>query len=250
MKKEIDYLTKELYPTGRAWNMINDEYHERLHRSLNKSHVRAVDDSLALLNHILPDNDNFLEDDAYIWEKRLGLISNPLTSLSDRKLAILRKLNYPGDIKARQSPDFLEGQLQLAGFDVYVHENIPATSMYDTFIANNPNQLGNNQLGNTNLGQNIGGHYSLFEVYQLNNSQLGKRSLNNRLFINKVANNVDEQRDKYYPDLDTFERTFIIGGVVKGDFANVPIARKDEFRELILKIKPLQSVAYLLINYV
>jgi len=44
-------------------------------------------------------------------------------------------------------------------------------------------------------------------------------------------------------------RILFVGGVTVGSFANVPLARKNEFRQLILKSKPLHAVGYLFINY-
>ena len=44
-------------------------------------------------------------------------------TLEERKAAILRVLSYPNNIPERQSKSFIEDQLQLAGFNVYIHEN-------------------------------------------------------------------------------------------------------------------------------
>src|SRR5690606_32537660 len=84
---------------------------------------RAYADALKIQDAQLPDNDGFTADDATDWERRLGMIYSPLVPLADRKLAILRKMNHPGTIKARQNWLYVEGQLRAAGFDVYVHEN-------------------------------------------------------------------------------------------------------------------------------
>jgi hypothetical protein len=249
-KLQIDDITSQLYPTGRAFNLIDGSYFKRLHNALDFSEATAFEDGKFILNHILPDNDNFSTDDAALWEQRLGLITNTLVSLPDRKLAIQRKMNYPGDIKARQSHDFLEGQLQDAGFSVYVHENIPETSIYDLLITNNLFQLGNVQLGDSSLNALTTNYLPIVEFFQLNESQVGDFQLNSSEYKNKVVNHIDEEKDQFFPIFDNYKPTFFIGGLVKGDFANVSAARKEEFRQLILKIKPVQSVAYLLINYI
>lgn len=44
--------------------------------------------------------------------------------------------------------------------------------------------------------------------------------------------------------------TFFIHGVTFPGEADVPLSRKDEFRQLILKLKPCQTVAYLQVNYI
>lgn len=120
---QIEKLTKQLYPSGRAFKMPKDGFFQKLHDSLNLSEARAYTDAKAILGSILPDTDNFTEEDAAMWEQKLGMITNESVSLADRKAAIFRKMNHPGTIKARQSTLYIEGQLQEAGFNVQVHEN-------------------------------------------------------------------------------------------------------------------------------
>src|SRR5688572_21021930 len=120
---KIQSLSKQLLPTGRAFKVPKDSYFQKLIDGLAESEQRAYDDALSILNSAIPDNDNFTADDATDWERRLGLITGDGVSLADRKLAILRKYNHPGEIKARQHYLFLQKQLRDAGFDVYVHEN-------------------------------------------------------------------------------------------------------------------------------
>jgi hypothetical protein len=120
---DILKLTKQLYPTGRAFNLKPGSIFEKLHTGLGQSELRAWQDANAILNSILPDNDNFTTDDATQWEIRLGLITNTSISLADRKAAILRKMNHPGSIKARQNYLYVQDQLQTAGFNVNVFEN-------------------------------------------------------------------------------------------------------------------------------
>jgi len=116
-------LTRQLYPTGRAFRVAVDSYKLRVHRALAISEDQAYNDALSTLNSALPDNEDFTEEDAAQWEHRLGLITNEAVLLDTRKAAIIRKMNHPGTVPARQHFTYLEGQLQAAGFDVYVHEN-------------------------------------------------------------------------------------------------------------------------------
>ena len=103
--------------------MPENSYLENLMYALSLSENQAYNDALAIQNSILPDNAEFTADDATDWERRLGMIISPLVDLELRKLAIRRKMNHPGDIKARQHFLYIEGQLRAAGFDVYVYEN-------------------------------------------------------------------------------------------------------------------------------
>ncbi|MBC7486088.1 MAG: hypothetical protein H7282_05000 [Cytophagaceae bacterium] len=115
-------LSRQLYPTGRAFKMPRLGFLETLHKALGESESRAYTDALSILYNILPDSTNFTIDDIRAWEKRLGMITNESVSIGDRRLAIRRKMNFP-DQKARQNWRFLQGQLRAAGFDVYVYEN-------------------------------------------------------------------------------------------------------------------------------
>jgi uncharacterized protein YmfQ (DUF2313 family) len=226
-------LTKQLYPEGRAFKMPDGGYLEGLHRALALSEEQAWNDAVGILNNILPDNSGFTSEDATAWERRLGIASNNSVSLSDRKAAIQRKLNHPGIVKSRQSWLYLQGQLQAAGFDVYVHENRfdDGAGGYET---QNPLDVTSgsgefqNQHGDFEHGeQQHGGWYE-----------------------NIIANHIEEDRDSVFDLGDNFRSTFFIGGQTFGDFADVDEDRKTEFRQLILRIKPVQTVGILLINYV
>jgi len=225
-------LSRQLLPTGRAFKMPLGSDLESLKYALSLSENKAYNDILAIHNSILPDNSDFTEDDATDWERRLGMIISPLVDLELRKLAIRRKINHPGDIKARQHYLYIQGQLRAAGFDVYVYENrFPYGGSYYTrtlfdIIGNvgvNELQYGDSQYGDSQYG----GTYS-----------------------NIIANYIDEEIDSNFAIPNDLRCTFFIGGNPLGTFANVPLVRKNEFRQLILKLKPAQMVGYLLINYI
>ena len=232
---KIIALTKQLYPTGRAFKIFSGSVKDQLHRGLALSEERAYNDTLSILDKILPDNDNFLEEDAADWERRLGLITNENVSLQDRKDAILRKMNHPGTIKARQHYLYLQGQLQLAGFNVFVHEN-----RFD-------DGMGGLE---TRSPLEVSGGGGQLQI-QLGDWQLGDQQMG-VIFEGggRVVNYIDEAQDSLFDVGDNLRSTFFIGGDPVGTFADVDINRKEEFRQLILKIKPAQTVAYLFINYI
>jgi hypothetical protein len=160
------------------------------------------------------------------------MIISPLVDLELRKLAIRRKMNHPGDIKARQHFLYIEGQLRAAGFDVYVYENrFPYGGSYYT----------------RSLFDIIGGVG--IDDLQHGDSQHGD-SQHGGTYSNIIANYIDEVIDSNFSIPSSLRCTFFIGANPLGQFANVPIERKQEFRQLILKLKPAQMVGYLLINYV
>lgn len=226
-------LTRQLYPTGRAFKMPKGGFMEKFHKALAVSENQAYSDAVSILNSALPDNDEFSLDDATDWERRLGLITNPSVSLTNRKLAIVRKINHPGTIPARQNYLYLQGQLRAAGFDVYVYEN----RFYDGmggYVTQNP----------LVLSGGVGGISYQYGDYQYGDIQYGGA------FGNVVINNIDENKDLIFDIGNNLKSTFFIGGTPIGTFSDVDLERKNEFRQLILKIKPVQSVAFLFINYI
>ena len=138
----IKKLVRQLLPTGRAFSMKNDG--GKLINATAEGQTKLHNDILSTLDSILPDNDNFTADDANDWEVRLGMIVNPDLSLEIRKKAIIRKMNHPGSIPARQSADYLENQIHAAGFSdgVYVHENINNWDIEQILSITSNNQMG------------------------------------------------------------------------------------------------------------
>lgn len=232
---QILKLAESLFPTGRAFRFKG--ILKRLFQAMGISLTQAHEDSVSILDSILPDNDNFSTDDATEWETRLGLITNTSVSLADRKAAILRKMNYPGDIPARQGMEYLQGELQKAGFDVYVYEN----AWYEggQWVTQDPGDVS----GGVGYGE-----------FQHGDFQHGE-SQHGGFFNNIVANSIYAEDDENFDIGGSLRATFFIGGNRPdygnvGLFANVDADRELEFRQLILKIKPTQTVAYLLVNYI
>jgi hypothetical protein len=227
------WLSRALYPRGRAFKMPEGGFLEGLHKALAISEARAFEDACKFLFDILPDNDNFSEKDAASWERRLGLIVNDSVPLEDRKLAIKRKINFPGTIKARQNWRYLQGQLQAAGFDVYVHENRFPDGMG-----------GYTTMDPLTITGGVGAGSLQYGDVQYGDVQYGAT------YANIIANHLDENTDRLFSVGENLRSTFFIGGSTLGDFANVNPNKKDQFRQLILKIKPAHTVGFLFINYV
>lgn len=229
---KIKVLSRQLYPTGRAFKMPVGSFFEKLNTGLAQGEKRFYDDALSTLDSAIPDNSDFTADDATDWERRLGLITNDAVSLENRKLAIIRKMNHPGAIPARQHYLYLQGQLQAAGFDVYVFEN-RFPSYGGTYDTQTPQEV----TGSSAVG------------IQHGDAQHGDFQHGTELF-DIVANSLDPDIDAVFNIGSSLRCTFFIGGNPLGTFADVDVERETEFRQLILKIKPVQTVAYLFINYV
>lgn len=204
----------------------------KLHRAFAVVEAKAISDGVATIDAILPDNSNFTAEDASAWEARLGLITNESKSLEERKEGIIRKLRYPGAIPARQNFRYLERELRAAGFDVYVYEN-----RFDDGSGGLETRSPGDLVGSTGSTQN-----------QLGMAQLGQTQLGTD-YYKKVAWSIDGS-DKYFNAGTLLRRTFFIAGATVSTFANVDASREREFRDLICRVKPNQTVAWLIINYV
>lgn len=227
-------LTKQLYPEGRAFKMQEGGFLEKLHQALSISEAQAYADAMSIRYDILPDNSNFTVDDATDWERRLGLINGSGSSLSDRMLAIKTKMNQPGDNPAKGSYLYLEEQLRNSGFDVYVYENKFLQYPSGVFATETPEQL-------TGLSNFI-------TANEFNDCQFGQRRFGGN-YNNKIVNNISEAADLNFNFDGAWKNTFFIGGNLLGSLGSVPTIRKDQFRQLILKTKPVHTVGFLLINY-
>jgi len=229
--KQISKLTRQLLPTGRAFGNKLNGINQKLFEATDENVALLNSDAYSVLDSILPDNAGFSADDATRWEQRLGMITNTAVSLADRKLAIIRKMNHPGTILARQSVDYLQDRLQAAGFDVYVYE-------YNGLTPAEPFGI---------LAAGVAEHATVVEHQTgLPHGDSG----NGSVYKNTVANHISESLDQYFYVGTNFTRTFMISGNPLSSVANVDVNRKDEFRQLILKLKPAKSVAFLNINYI
>lgn len=223
--EQLIRLTKSLLPTGRAFRAPYLGVLDRVYRALNDEQEVAYNDSRGILDSILPDNANFTADDASDWERRLGIAASSATSLVDRRAAIQRKYAHPGNILARQGPDYIEGQLQAAGFNVFVHENLTGESP-GTYITTDVFTHGSISAFHGS-GLTSGGGLATF----------------------LVVNSIDPAIDAAFDLGSDFRNLFFIGGQTLGDTADVPSVRETEFRQLILSLKPTHLAAALIINY-
>lgn len=226
-------LSKQLYPTGRAFWCPEGGDMEGLHKATNISYEQGYNDLLTLFSGLLPDNPNFVESDAVNWERVFGLTPSSTVTLDDRKAAIYQKLAYPGGQPARQNYLFIQGELQQAGFDVYVYENIFSDGM-GGYTTKTPFE--------------VSGDSSIFTTVRYGQVQYGQ-SRYGVVYNNKIANSINEADDLHFDIGGDYTGTFFVGGATLGTYANVPLARHDEFRQLLLRLKPTHNVGFLFITY-
>ena len=239
-KDKIVKLSRQLYPTGRAFRMAPDSVFEKFHKALAVSEAQAYEDALATLDVILADNDNFTEDDATRWEERLGLITNTDLTLEERKTAIIRKYNHPGTIPARQNWEYLQDQLHEAGFtQLYVHENIFLEGSPPSCVTISPTEI---------LGADVVGLWDHGDDAEMGLVEHGDGETGS-VYEDCVANYIDPTLDKWFDTGDNLRNTFFISSEYVEILASVPEPRRLELRDLILKTKPVQTVAFLFITY-
>jgi hypothetical protein len=234
VQEKIQKLTRQFYPTGRAFALPFDSYIFRLHRALSISQGQAYEDSIAILYSLLPDNDKFTSDDATDWERRLAITTNLSLPLETRKAEIRRKMAAPGIQPAHGHYLYLQRQLHAAGFNnVYVYESFFATypSGWDY---TNPADLNGAILSEVQQGQ-----------FQQGDWQQG-------FYINElVGNNTDNNKDIRF-DPGGMNAVFFIsaGPNTPGVYTNVSLSREAEFRRIVLKFKQLQTVGVMFLNFV
>jgi hypothetical protein len=207
---DILKLTKQMLPSGRAWRLPNGGYFEKLFKGLAVSEITAYNFALSTMNRLLADNEGFTAADATEWERRLALPINPgYTSLATRKTLILRKYQFPGGFLNRQNYRYLEYQLKLAGFDVTVTENTDSNLV-------------------------IGEAFQFSEDTEMGlDTEMGSTT------IDIIANS------PFYGeafDVDSPLSVFIITGTVSPNFITA-------FRQLVLQLKPVTTVAMCVITY-
>jgi hypothetical protein len=211
----INTLSSQLYPSGRAWWKQKDGIFDKVHQALALSESRVENDILNLQYDILADSVNISISAIERWEYVFGIKANGTTA--DRLSMIYQRQMFPNNILARQSKSFIEQQLRLAGYNVFIHLNYitPNSAIYGLF-----------NYGQKNYGE-IASTYTI------------------------VSNEIDETKEVLYSISTIGEKNiFYIGGENYGDYADVPAALKNQFRELVLRLKPAHSVAILNINYI
>lgn len=227
----LSELASQLYPTGRAFNMLEKSVFKKFHDAINVSFLRFINDSKSTLDSVFPDNDNFTEEDCNLWEYRFGIITNSLLDLETRRAAIYRRMSRGRNVQARQHVKYIEYQLQLAGFNVWVHEN--GFIEGGVLVHKRPQDILFIQPENVQHGGSVQHGIGV---------QHG--GVNSEVIANSYK--VDEE---YSVGDDYLSKTFFIGGETLGTTAIVSENRKEEFRELVLKLKPAHLVAFTFINY-
>jgi len=205
----------------------------RVYKALDVIKAQFYTDVVSTFDSINPDSNAFTADDAAMWESNLGITTGN-TDLATRKLAVKRKMNYPGTVAPRQNVVKVQDQLRAAGFDVYVYENYwPDGS--GGYYSKTPAEVLGVPVGDAYYGAFDYGQVDYGASYALEGVEI-------------VANHIEAELDANFV-FNGYESTFFIAGVTITDFAAVSEERKAEFKQLILTLKPQETVVFTFINY-
>lgn len=261
---DVSIAAMNLYPTGQWFDLSLNSNIRKLNNGISLFFSRAWDSIKEIGYWILPDNDRFDAEAIGLWENVFGIPENTNKSLNERRDTITQRMQFPGEILARQSRGYIENQLRVAGFDVYVTLNrFPAS---DVISESGSESM---EMGAETADMNYSGPSSF--RFERREPEVGYTEL--------IANNIKSDADINIFEVDIYNEsggesmemggakadmagetvlnrehqlrgTFFVHGSTYPALASVPLIRKKEFRELILKLKPAQMVGFLYINYV
>lgn len=220
-------------PEGVISTQITGGISHRVHEAMAIVQTRAWQDALSILDSMVADNPNFTIDDCHVWYERLGIYDSGTVARLDMMAGINQKFNYPGGkIYGRSYFGFIQDCLQLAGFNVFVYENRFDDGM-GGFITKTPEEI---------LGTIPGG-------FEYDDEEYGDL-IYGSTFSSKIVDYLEPELDAVFAIGGNYRSTYFIAGSTITTFAEVPVSREIEFRQLVLTLQPKQMCAFTFINYV
>jgi hypothetical protein len=223
-----------LLPRAEAWQLTTQKTLRDFFEGLTVAASDARDFVDLVWFDLFPETTRELD----AWENEFGLLT--ASTEQARRDNIAAAFQETGG----QSPSYFQGQLQAAGFNVWVHEwwELPAPPYVarDPRLYTTPPLLGSYQCSAFPSQPQC----SAFE----SQPQCNRFLINNTNYI--VNLNLTPTAPPPVPDDPDFWPYFIyIGGETFPDLATVPNARRLEFERLVQKLKPSQQWIVLLIDY-
>lgn len=254
-------IFKHLLPTGRAWRITTEKQLRQFFDGLTGLPDDVRNYFAGLFLDIFPTTTTALER----WLDEFNLVSSGNDAVDRQNLAGAWILNE------YQSPAQIQETLQAAGFDVYVHEwwALPRTTPP---VPINPNGfIGRFEVGAISLAGEpfmecgepsaqcgaLGLVQIPTEITGLDNTNMflddPAALLDNFILPDGYAlvNKTDEDIQYNPPGDAQFWPFFLyIGGQIFPNNATIPLARKNEFETLLLRISPTQQWLGVLVDYV
>jgi hypothetical protein len=234
-----------LLPRAWAWRVTKRKNLRRLLEGIAPSFDDARTAIDATWEEISPETTTNLDE----WERQYGLEANANEAT--------RRLNLAAEWRATggQSPGYVQGVLQTAGFDVYIHEWWSGGPPY---VARNPHDYTDAPL--------IGTVQCTPDAFRFNGQPQcsdGQPDSNNEL-IPQYQCNAFLVNDPHYlvnklltqaapPPIPNnpavYPKFFYVGAATFPSHATIPASRRGEFERLLLKLRPLHLWIVTLIDY-
>lgn len=225
-------MLQHLLPSAIAWRTYAGKRLTQLVEGLSG----AQSDAVAFVDDVSDDLDPRYTRELALWERQFGI---PGTGTeAERRLALAAAWAATGG----QSPSYLQGVMQAAGFDVYVHEWWSGGP--GPYVARDPRDY-------TELAL-IGGLVQCGEPL----AQCGEPTAQcNRFLANDVGYLVNLNLTNVAPppipdDAAKWPYFLYWGGETFGDPAPIPASRRAEFEQLLLKICPAQQWLVTMVTYI
>lgn len=242
-------VIQHLLPTGAAWRVVVEKtlrrfflglseqpqltrgYIDKVYLDLFPETARSKDDAVP------EERSGALEE----WEAQFGLTPNGTEA--QRRLALAAEWRATGG----QSPSYIQGVLQTAGFDVYVYD---WWSSGPPYVARDPRDY--TEIALVGIYQCTGDAFMLTSQPQC--SALATQPQCNDWLANEVYYLVNKDLTRRAPppvpdDPNTFPYWFYIAGASFPTHAVIDIARRDEFERLVLKLRPLHLWVGVLVDF-
>lgn len=238
-------MFKHLLPTGRAWSLTTSKPLREFFNALSPMVDDVKTEADDTYSEWLPKTTTSLTE----WEAQFGLYSGKLTEAQRRTRLEAAWKNNGG-----QAPAYIQEQLRLNGFDVYVHEwwqpgTEAPVGVNEQTPARNPLTVLNAQYAATVPGVDCGEPLAQCgeEFAECGNTAGG---LVGYPLVNKFVYDSDDVGYTVPSDSDYWPYFMYVGGPNFGDIAEVSAIRRYEFEALLLKIRPAHLWIGVIVRYV
>ena len=217
---------QHLLPNGRAWSLTIDKALRRFMVGLSDVSRQSRDFVDRVYLDLFPNTTRALES----WERQFNLPDSGLTEQQRRT-----RLTATWRALGGQSAQYIQGILRDSGFDVYVHE-----WFNDDGTVRNPalylNSDGDSIRYTAELGE------AAAEMGEPGIELGERRTPVGYLLVNRILDNDGAPVPYQIPtDQNQWRYILYIGAENFGDDATIDPKRRDEFEELLLKLKPAQQ---------
>jgi hypothetical protein len=221
---------QHLLPDAAAWRIVVEKTLRKLFEGLAEEPAEIREFVDLVHEDLLPETTRELS----MWEKQFGLVA--ASTEEARRIQLAAAWQAQGG----QSPHYLQGIVQAAGFDLYIHE---WWSSGPPYVARDPRDYTDQiLLGTVQCDEPL--------------AQCGEpTALCNRFLVNDpgylVNLNLTRNAPPPIPEDPAYWPYFLYwGGETFPDEVEIPESRRAELEALLLKICPAQQWLVLLVDYV